>query len=214
MLIDPDDLHAVEPPVVIDQDPLALGQDCAVGGVPCDSEPFGDAGDSEVLNDDAFQRPPQPATRQLRTRLGRKRGVLTPHVTTLGTAVATHRDFERGRPPAQRLVRQPTDHGVPRRALAAAAATPLIRFEDCAGQHRSVGFESLSDDGKAETVESSEGGQISAGEAGRRGSVRHVEVFQMSGVGTFIFGRPRPLSGHRRAEGPGDVRYTLIWEEP
>ena len=36
----------------------------------------------------------------------------------------------------------------------------------------------------------------------------------MSGVGTFIFGRPRPLSAHRRAGPPRDVRYTLIWEEP
>ncbi|MDK8528132.1 hypothetical protein QP869_11635, partial [Micrococcus luteus] len=26
--------------------------------------------------------------------------------------------------------------------------------------------------------------------------------------------RPRPLSGHRRAGPPRDVRYTLIWEEP
>ena len=29
-------------------------------------------------------------------------------------------------------------------------------------------------------------------------------------VGTFIFGRPRPLTAHRRAEHP----YTLVCEEP
>ncbi|MCG7433458.1 hypothetical protein MHK71_13390, partial [Kocuria indica] len=40
--------------------------------------------------------------------------------------------------------------------------------------------------------------------------VRHVEVFQMRRVGTFIFGRPRPLSGDRRA----DPNYTLDPEEP
>ncbi|WP_219967373.1 hypothetical protein, partial [Propionibacterium freudenreichii] len=33
-------------------------------------------------------------------------------------------------------------------------------------------------------------------------------------VGALILGRPRPLSGHRRAGPPRDVRYTLIWEEP
>ncbi|MDF1902031.1 hypothetical protein PXH78_23810, partial [Mycolicibacterium smegmatis] len=42
------------------------------------------------------------------------------------------------------------------------------------------------------------------------GSVRHVEVFQMDGVGTSIIGRPRPLSRHRRA----DDLYTLNCEEP
>lgn len=31
-------------------------------------------------------------------------------------------------------------------------------------------------------------------------SVRHVEVFQMMPVETFIFGRRRPLSGQRRAD--------------
>ncbi|MCT3003497.1 hypothetical protein EFN30_11030, partial [Propionibacterium freudenreichii] len=30
----------------------------------------------------------------------------------------------------------------------------------------------------------------------------------------LILGRPRPLSGHRRAGPPRDVRYTLICEEP
>ena len=42
----------------------------------------------------------------------------------------------------------------------------------------------------------------------------HVEVFRAECVGALILGRPRPLSGHRRAGPPRDVRYTLIWEEP
>ena len=54
-----------------------------------------------------------------------------------------------------------------------------------ARQRRTVRFESLTNDGKAETVESSKGVQSSAGEAGRRGNVRHVEVFQTSGVGNL-----------------------------
>ena len=55
-----------------------------------------------------------------------------------------------------------------------------------------------------------EGAQVKAAEAGRRGSVGHVEVFRMDGVGTSIVGRPRRLSADRRAR----PTYTLIWEEP
>ena len=55
-----------------------------------------------------------------------------------------------------------------------------------------------------------EGGQVRAAEAGRRGSVGHVEVFRMAGVGTSIVGRPRRLPADRRAR----PTYTLIWEEP
>jgi len=71
-------------------------------------------------------------------------------------------------------------------------------------------FESLPNHGQTEAIESSEGGQVRAAEAGRRGSVGHVEVFQMVSVRTFIFGRPRRLPGDRRAS----PAYTLIWEEP
>jgi len=111
-------------------------------------------------------------------------------------------------------VGQPPDHCVARGALAATAATPLVRFDDGAGQYRPVRFEPLSHHGKAEAVESSEGGQIRAAEAGRRGSVRHVEVFRMVRVRTSILGRPRLLPGHRRAERSADERYTVICEEP
>ena len=55
-----------------------------------------------------------------------------------------------------------------------------------------------------------EGGQVRAAEAGRRGSVGHVEVFRMDGVGTSVVGRPRRLSAVRRSR----PTYTLIWEEP
>ena len=43
--------------------------------------------------------------------------------------------------------------------------------------------------------------------AGRRGSVGHVEVFRMDGVGTSLAGRSRRLSADRRAR----PTYTLIW---
>ena len=50
------------------------------------------------------------------------------------------------------------------------------------------------------------------------GSVEHVEVFQMAGVGTSIFERPRPLSRYRRADVRGPpatpwiVKSLFCWE--
>ncbi|WP_205754540.1 hypothetical protein, partial [Arthrobacter sp. CAU 1506] len=41
-------------------------------------------------------------------------------------------------------------------------------------------------------------------------SVGHVEVFRMGSVRTSIIGRPRPLSGNRRA----NAIYTLDSDEP
>jgi len=85
-------------------------------------------------------------------------------------------------------VRQTPDHGVAWVPFAAAAPTPTVRLDDAARQDRSIGFESLPDDLQAKLVEPAEHGQVRAGE----GSVRHVEVFQMSGVRTFIFESPGP----------------------
>lgn len=87
---------AVESSGVVDQDPLAFGQDGVVGGVPSDPEPFGDASDGQVLDHDRLQSPPQPAARELGPRLGCSAGVLAPHVPALGTAVATHLDVYPG----------------------------------------------------------------------------------------------------------------------
>jgi hypothetical protein len=107
-------------------------------------------------------------------------------------------------------VRQAPNHGVTWRPLAAAAPTPLVRLHDPARQDSTARLESLPGDLEAELVESAEHGQIRAGEARPRGSVRHVEVFRMGSVRTSILGRPRHLSGNRRA----DDLYTLICEEP
>ena len=46
-----------------------------------------------------------------------------------------------------------------------------------------------------------------------KGSIGHVEVFQMDGVGTPIIGRPRPLPGHDTPN-PAHNTYTLKCEEP
>src|SRR4051812_38737395 len=67
-------------------------------------------------------------------------------------------------------------------------------------------LEALTDDLQAEVVKPAERGQVRASE----GSVRHVEVFRMGSVRTPILGRPRPLSGDRRAA----ARYTLNCDEP
>ncbi len=82
---------AVEPGGVLDQDPLALGQDRVVGGVPGNPEPFGDPGHGEVLHHESFQGPPQSAPRQFGSWLGRPAGVLTPHVPALAAPVAAIR---------------------------------------------------------------------------------------------------------------------------
>lgn len=145
MLIDTHDLDAVEAVLFIDQHSLALSEDGVVGGVPRDPEPFSDPGHGQVPDHDPLRCPPQPATRQLRPRLGRQRGVLAPHVPAAGASVAPHRHFQHGGTPAQRFVRQAPDHGVPRYAFGPAAAAPLVRLDHPAREHRAIGVEPLAD---------------------------------------------------------------------
>jgi hypothetical protein len=97
-------------------------------------------------------------------------------VPATGAPVAADAHFQHRRAPAQRLVRQPPDHRVPRDSLAAAATTPPVRLHDTTGQHRPIRLESLPGDFKAELVEPAERGQVRASET----SVTHVEVFRMS----------------------------------
>ena len=107
-------------------------------------------------------------------------------------------------------MREPADDGVAWDAFAATASTPLVRLDDPAGEHRTVWLEPLPGDFEAELIKSTEARQVRACEVRGSGSVRHVEVFRMGGVGTSIFGRPRRLPGDRRAT----RLYTLNWEEP
>ena len=221
VFVDADDSDVVEPGRVVDQGPLAFGQDGVVGGVPGDPESFGDAGDGEVLNDDALQSPAQPAARQLRSGFGGAGGVLAPHVGAAGAGVAADRHDQRRWSPTERLVGQAAGHGVAGDAFAAAASTPpfvgISVLDDAAGEHGPLRFEALAGYDEAELVEAAEGGQIGGVEpcirARRDGSVVHVEVFQVEGVGTSILGRPRPLSAHRRAENEV-ASHTLNCEEP
>ena len=217
VLIDPDDLHPLEAVLLVDQHPLALGQNGVVGGVPGHREPLGDPSHGQGLDHDPFQRPPQSAPRQLGPGLGRGGGVLAPHIPAAAAAVTAHDDLQCRGPPAQWFVGKPSDHGVTWSPFAAAAPAPLVGLDHLAGQYGTIRLESLPGDDEAEFVEAAEGSQVGAGErisAPVDGSVVHVEVFRAECVGALILGRPRPLSGHRRAGPPRDVRYTLIWEEP
>ena len=60
-----------------------------------------------------------------------------------------------------------------------------------------------------QVIQAREGAQIRA----IKGSIGHVEVFQMDGVGTPIIGRPRPLPGHDTPN-PAYHPHTLNYEEP
>lgn len=84
----------------------------------------------KVLNDQSFQRSPQPSPRQPRAGFGGQRGVLTPYVPAAGAPIATNRHHQRRRSPAQRLARELPGHGVTREAFATAATTPLVRLDD------------------------------------------------------------------------------------
>ena len=125
---------------------------------------------------------------------------------SLLAAIPVDRDQQDRRSPTERFVRQPTRRGIPQAPLLAAAPARRVTVDDAAGQHRTIRFQELPGDAQTEPVEPRERSQI----WGREGSVSHVEVFQMDGVGTTIFGRPRPLSQQRRA----DPVYTLKCEEP
>jgi hypothetical protein len=147
VLIDPDDLHTVQPAGIVDQHPSALGQDRVVGGVPRDAEPLGDASDAQVLTHDRLQRPGQSTTRQPGPRLGRAAGVLAPHMPTPGAPVPADRHQQGGRSPAQRLVRQLPRDGVPESSCTPAASAPalgaVIGLQDPARQDRAIGLQTL-----------------------------------------------------------------------
>ncbi len=107
----------------------------------------------------------------------------------------------------ERLMRKPTGDGIPRHALRAAPATPVVAVtvHDAALQHGPIRLEVLPDGFETELLKAAERGQIRGG----KGSVGHVEVFRIGGVRTPIIGGPRPLSSYRRAH----PNYTLDCEE-
>ena len=62
---------------------------------------------------------------------------------------------------------------------------------------------------QAQVIQARERAQVRA----IKGSIRHVEVFRMDGVGISIIERPRPLHNHDTPN-PTHHTYTLKCEEP
>jgi hypothetical protein len=92
VLVDTDRGDRVEAVFIADQEPVPFGQDRSVGGVPRHAQAFGDPSDSQVLKDQAFQRPAQATAGDLRPRLRSRRGVLAPHMRAPGALVPADRD--------------------------------------------------------------------------------------------------------------------------
>jgi hypothetical protein len=91
-------------------------------------------------------------------------------------------------------------------ALRTTRTAPVVRINGTAYQHGPAGPEKLPGSFEPKLIKPAKRSQVRRQE----GSVGHVEVFRMGSVGTSIIGRPRPLSGNRRAH-PG---YTLKCDEP
>ena len=210
VLVDPEDGDAVEPSRVADQHSTPLGQHRVVGGVPGHVECVGDPGDGELLDHQGLQRPPDRRPREFRARRRRGRGVLPPDMSATGAAVAADHELQRRRTPPERLMRELPHDAVARSALATATPAPVVVGLDPAGDYRSVRLDSLPDGAQPEPVEAGESRQV----RGSEGSVKHVEVFRMSGVGTFILGGPRPTSRPPAPSTPQPTSYTLNCEEP
>ena len=180
-----------------------------LAALPGHTESLGDARHRQMVDHQARERPAHRRTRELRARIGRLTHVLTPHVSTLWAPVAAHAHMQnRGTPPAG-LVRQSSDHRVTSHALTPAASTPPILTRNTARQHCMVWPHALTRHLQAQAIQARERAQVGA----IKGSIGHVEVFQMDGVGISIIGRPRPLPSHDTPN-PAHNTYTLNYEEP
>ena len=162
-----------------------------------------------MMNNHARQCPAHRHVRELGARIGCLAHVLAPHVSALWAPVAAHAHMQdRGAPPAG-LVRQAPDHRVTRNALAPAASAPPVLTSNTARQHCMVCLNALARHLQPQVIQVRERAQVGA----IKGSIGHVEVFQMDGVGISIIGRPRPIPGHDTPN-PANNTYTLNYEEP
>ena len=206
VLVHADDADAIETSGVVDQQLLAGGQDRIVGGVPGNIETGGDPGDGQAIDDHALERPQRGVPGEDSAGLGCGRGVLTPHTAAVRASVPANSDLQHRGTPAQRDVGETPDNRASGDALLAALMAPVVRLAHATLQHRSMRLDQLPRHGQAQPVELAESIEIGRG----KGSVEHVEVFQMASVGPSIIGRPRRLPRHRHAASS----YTLICEEP
>ena len=130
-------------------------------------------------------------------------------MSALGAAVAAHAHVQdRGVPPVG-YVRQAPDHRVAYDAFAPTLSAPPVLTHYLAGQDGPIASYTLARHFQAQVIQACEGAQVRA----IKGSIGHVEVFRMDGVGTPIIGRPRPLPGHDTPN-PAYHPHTLNYEEP
>ena len=94
-------------------------------------------------------------------------------------------------------------------ALASAASTSPVFTSDLASQHCMVWPNALTRHFQPQVIQACERAQVRM----IKGSIGHVEVFQMDGVGISIIERPRPLPGHDTSNAAHNT-YTLKCEEP
>ena len=180
-----------------------------LAALPGHTEGLGDTRHRHMMNDPPSERPAHRCARELGARIGRLAHILTPHVSTLRAPVAAHAHMQdRGTPPAG-LMRQAPDHRVTTNALAPAASTPPVLTSNPASRHCMVCLNALARHFQAQVIQARERAQVRA----IKGSIGHVEVFQMDGVAISIIGRPRPLPGHDTPN-PAHNTYTLKCEEP
>ena len=163
-----------------------------LAALPGHAQGLGDTRHRQMMNDHTRERPSHRRPRELGARIGRLIHILAPHVSALRAPVAAHAHVQdRGTPPAG-VVRQAPDYRVTSHALTPAASTPPILTNDAASQHCMVWPHALASYFQAQVIQVRERAQVRA----IKGSIGHVEVFRMDGVGTPIIGRPRPLPGH------------------
>lgn len=156
MLIHPDGLDPVEAVRVIDQHTPALGQNGTVRGIPRHPQALGNPGHRQMLTDDPFQRPAQPAAGKLRPRLGSLRDILPPHITAPGAAVTAEPHQQYRGPPTEGFMTQSAGHRVPRDTLAPALTAPIIRIGDTASQDGTIRADILTRHLQAEPVKPAE----------------------------------------------------------
>lgn len=137
------------------------------------------------------QRPAHHRAREFGSRIGRFAHILTPYVST-HPALVSHAHMQDSRVPPVGLVSRAPDHRVAQRTFAPAASTPPVITCNSAGQHGPICLHALVCHLQSKAVQSHERTQVRA----VKGNIRHVEVFQMDGVGISIIERPRPSPGH------------------
>ena len=180
-----------------------------MAALPGHTEGLGDTRHRQMMNDQPSERPAHRRTRELGARIGRLAHVLTPHVSTLLAPVAAHAHVQdRGVPPVG-YVSQAPDHRVAYDAFAPTLSAPPVLTHYLAGQDGPIASYTLARHFQAQVIQVRERAQVRA----IKGSIGHVEVFQMDGVGISIIERPRPLHNHDTPN-PTHHTYTLKCEEP